>query len=153
MEEGFDFLGFHIQWSRKRGTDKWYVYTFVADRPFKAVKAKIRAMTPKTSQQDLRDVLERINRLARGWTRYFQHAVASRTFAHLRQFIWWRIVRMMRHRHRWAWKDVRRWLCDPMGKWKPISAGGIEMFNPAAVPIRRYRYRGERIPNPFVTAA
>ncbi|MBZ9643176.1 group II intron reverse transcriptase/maturase [Streptomyces sp. PSKA30] len=153
MEEGFDFLGFHIRWSRKRGTDKWYVYTFVADRPFKAVKAKIRAMTPRTSQQDLRDVLERINRLVRGWTRYFQHAVASRTFAHLRQFIWWRIVRMMRHRHRWAWKDVRRWLTDPTGKWKPISAGGIEMFNPAAVPIRRYRFRGERIPNPFVIAA
>jgi len=27
MSEGFDFLGFHIQWRRKRGTDKSYVYT------------------------------------------------------------------------------------------------------------------------------
>ena len=32
MSEGFDFLGFHIQWKRKRGTNKWYVYTFIADR-------------------------------------------------------------------------------------------------------------------------
>jgi RNA-directed DNA polymerase len=28
MSEGLDFLGFRIQWRRKRGTSKWYVYTF-----------------------------------------------------------------------------------------------------------------------------
>jgi RNA-directed DNA polymerase len=38
MEEGFDFLGFHIRWSRKRGTEKWYVYTFVAGRPFRRLQ-------------------------------------------------------------------------------------------------------------------
>ena len=54
MSEGFDFLGFRIQRKRKRGTNKWYVYTFIADRPFRSVKAKIRALTPRTSQQDLR---------------------------------------------------------------------------------------------------
>jgi RNA-directed DNA polymerase len=54
MSEGFDFLGFRLQWKRKRGTNKWYVYTFIADQPFRSVKAKIRALTPRTSQQDLR---------------------------------------------------------------------------------------------------
>ena len=33
FSDGFDFLGFHIQWRRKTGTNKWYVYTFIADRP------------------------------------------------------------------------------------------------------------------------
>jgi len=37
---------------------------------------------------------------------------------------------MMRTRHRWRWKDVRRWLTDPSDGWKPISADGIELFNP-----------------------
>ncbi len=32
MSEGFDFLGFHIQWRRKYGSNKWHVYTFIADR-------------------------------------------------------------------------------------------------------------------------
>ena len=50
MRDGFDFLGFHIQWRRKRGTTKWYVYTFIADRPVRALKAKIRALTRRTSQ-------------------------------------------------------------------------------------------------------
>ena len=54
MSEGFDFLGFRIQWKRKRGSGKWHVYTFIADRPIRSLKAKIRALTNRTSQQDLR---------------------------------------------------------------------------------------------------
>src|SRR6266700_271792 len=53
MSEGFDFLGFHIQWRRKRGTDKWYVYTSIAARPIRSLKTKIRALTRRTSQQNL----------------------------------------------------------------------------------------------------
>ena len=94
-------------------------------------------------------MLIRINQITRGWTNYFKHAVAQRTFSHLRQFTWWRIVRMMRTRHRWRWKDVRRWVTDPAtGRWHPISADGIKMFDAAAVPITRYRYRGNKIPDP-----
>ena len=48
MSEGFDFLGFRIQWKRKRGTNHWYVYTFIADRPIRSLKARIRALTNKT---------------------------------------------------------------------------------------------------------
>ncbi len=153
MSKGFDFLGFRIQWKRKRGTNKWYVYTFIADRPFQSVKTKIRALTPRTSQQDLRAVLIRINQITRGWTNYFKHAIAKRTFSHLQQYTWWRLVRMMRTRHRWKWKDVRGWLTDHTGRWHPISAGGIELFNPETIPITRYRYRGNKIPNPWAPAA
>jgi RNA-directed DNA polymerase len=153
MDEGFDFLGFHIQWRRKRGTNKSYVYTFIAKRPVRSVKAKIHALTRRTSQQDLGAVLIRINQIMRGWANYFRHAVASRTFDHLRQFTWWRIVRWQRTRHRWNWKAVRRWLTDPQGHWKPITADGTTLFNPASIPIRRYRYRGAQIPNPWLPAA
>jgi len=50
MSEGFEFLGFRIQWKRKKGTNQWYVYTFIADRPLRSVKAKIRALTNRKSQ-------------------------------------------------------------------------------------------------------
>ena len=153
MSEGFDFLGFHIQWRKKRGTSKWYVYTFIGKRPFQTVKAKIRALTPRTSQQDLRAVLIQINRITRGWTNYFKHGIAKQTFNHLHQYTWWRIVYMMRARHRWRWKDVRRWLVDYTGRWRPISKDGIELFNSATIPIVRYRYRGNKIPSPWATAA
>ena len=61
MSEGFDFLGFHIQWRRKRGTDKWYVYTFIADRPIRSLKQKVHDLTHRTSQHKPRDVLIRLN--------------------------------------------------------------------------------------------
>ncbi|MEV5412603.1 group II intron reverse transcriptase/maturase [Thermopolyspora sp. NPDC052614] len=149
MEEGFDFLGFHIQWRRKKGTDKWYVYTFIAKRPIQAVKAKIRALTPSSSQQELKTTLIRINQILRGWSNYFKHAIAYSTFDRLHQLAWWRIVRWQQRQHRWRWKDVRRWLTDPTGRWRPISADGITLFNPAMIGITRYRYRGATIPTPW----
>ncbi len=89
MSEGFDFLGFHIRWRRKRGTTQWYVYTFIADRPIKALKTKIRALTHGTSLADLGTTLIRLNQILRGWSAYFRHAVATHTFKHLQQITWW----------------------------------------------------------------
>ncbi|MCD5422707.1 group II intron reverse transcriptase/maturase [Rhodococcus pyridinivorans] len=152
MEDGFDFLGFHIQWRRKRGTDKWYVYTCIANRAIRQAKAKIRTWTRRTSQRPLKDVLVQINLFWRGWATYFRHAVASHTFDRLHYFIWWRLVQMMRQRHRWNWKAVRRWLTGPNGRWRPIHADRIELVSPISVSIIRYRYRGYSIPTPWVAA-
>ncbi len=149
FRDGFDFLGFHIQWKRKAGTNKWYVYTFIADRPVKALKTKIRALTHRTSLADLGATLIRLNQILRGWATYFRHAVATHTFKHLQQLTWWRIVRWLKTRHRWRWGTLRRHLTDHHGRWKPISADGIELFNLEKVGITRYRYRGAAIPNPW----
>lgn len=150
MSEGFDFLGFHIQWRRKRGTTRWYVYTFIADRPVRSVKAKIRALTRRTSQQDLEYVLTGLNMVMHGWANYFKHAVAKNVFAMLDNFAWWRVIRMLRVRHHWRWTDVRARFTTPTGRWLPISAGETELRRIAAIPVTRYRYRGSKIPNPWI---
>jgi RNA-directed DNA polymerase len=149
MSDGFDFLGFHIQWRRKKGTDKWYVYTFVAQRPVRSLKAKIRALTRRTSQQDLGYVLTRLNQVMHGWANYFRHAVAKHTFSMLDHFAWWRLIRMLKRRHHWNWTDVRRSLVTATGRWRPISADGIELRPIAAIPVTRYRWRGAQIPSPW----
>jgi RNA-directed DNA polymerase len=150
MSEAFDFLGFRIQWRRKRGTSKWYVYTFIAARPVRSVKAKIRALTHRTSQQDLEYVLTRINMVLHGWASYFRHAIAQRVFDMLDNFTWRRVIRMLCERHHWRWKDVRRRFILPTGQWLPITAGEIELKRIAAIPVIRYRYRGSKIPSPWV---
>jgi RNA-directed DNA polymerase len=152
MVDGFDFLGFRIQWKRKRGTNKWYVYTFIADRPFKAVKAKIRALTHRVSQANMGTVVTRINQILRGWTTYFRHAVCKHTLNRLRHFVQWRLIRWLRKRHRWRWGQFRRQFTTPSGRWLPITADGIELFDPASVTVTRYRYRGQTIPNPYLRA-
>jgi RNA-directed DNA polymerase len=151
MSESLDFLGFRIQWRRKRGTSKWYVYTFIADRPIRSVKDKVRALTGRTSQQLPRDVLIRLNQIMRGWANYFKHAVCKHTLDTLENFVWHRVIRWWMRLRRWKWKDLRRHLIDRNGRWRRPAADGIELFNIASVPVTRYRYRGNKIPNPWAT--
>ena len=153
LSDGFDFLGFHIRWKRKRGTNKWHVYTFIGDRPIRSLKAKIRALTRRTSQQNPRAVLIRLNQIMRGWANYFKHAACKRTLNGLSHFVWWRVMRWLRVRHRWSWKAVRTRFTRPDGRWRPIAADGVELFNLASVPVTRYRYRGNTIPNPWTLPA
>jgi RNA-directed DNA polymerase len=152
LSEGFSFLGFRIQWRRKQGTAKWYVYTFIDDRPVRSLKAKIRALTRRTSQLDPGYVLTRLNQVMHGWANYFRHAVAKNTFGMLDNLAWRRVIRMLMTRHHWKWKDVRRQLTTPDGRWLPITAGETELRRIAAIPVTRYRYRGNTIPSPWAAA-
>jgi RNA-directed DNA polymerase len=148
MGDGFDFLGFRIRWKRKRGSNKWYVYTFIADRPLKSVKAKIRALTHKTSQWDFASVLIRLAQIMRGWANYFRHAVAKWTFSKLDAFTWWRLAHMLRARHGWNWGQLRRHLKTASGRWV-IAADGVEYFRIQGMTVSRYAYRGNKIPSPW----
>jgi hypothetical protein len=71
---------------------KRYVAREVFPIIIRSVKAKIRALTRRTSQQDLGYVLRRLNQIRHGWANYFRHAVAQRTFDMLDNFTWWRAV-------------------------------------------------------------
>jgi RNA-directed DNA polymerase len=50
MSESLDFLGFRSQWRRKRGKSKWYVYTFIADRPAQSLRAKAQVVQDPADQ-------------------------------------------------------------------------------------------------------
>ena len=82
---------------------------------------------------------------------YFKHAIAQRVFDMLDNFTWRRVIRVLCARHHWRWKDVRRRFTTPAGRWLPVTAGEIELKRTAAIPIVRYRYRGSKIPTPWVT--
>jgi len=149
LSEGIDFLGFHIQWRKRRGGGKWYCMVFIADKAFASIKQTIRNRTPRRSPRPLADVIIEVNAALRGWTYYFRHAIAGRRFSFLRYFTWRRIVAWQREQHRWNWSKVKRWLRRPDGSWKPIAAEGAVLFDPTKVRIERYWYRGNRIPSPY----
>jgi len=150
MADGFNFLGFRIRWKRKRGTNKWYVYTFIADQPLRSLKAKIRALTHKTSQWSLASILTRLGQLMRGWANYFRYAVAKHTFSKLDTFTFWRLAHLLRARHGWNWGQLRRHLTSATGRWQ-IEADGVAFFRIGKVAITRYSYRGNKIPSPWPT--
>ena len=146
IDEGFDFLGFHIQRKRKQGTNRRTLYTYPSKTSLAGVKAKVRVLTQGNTNQTLANLLQRINPVLRGWANYFRHGVSARTFDYLNSWSWWRVVNWLRHKHRRAnWKWLRR---RYLPGWRPTD-DGVTMFNPTTIPITRYRYRGTRIATPW----
>ena len=45
IDDGFDFLGFTIRRMRKRGSNKWFVYTRPAKKAIASIKARVKTMT------------------------------------------------------------------------------------------------------------
>ena len=150
IDEGFDFLGFRVKRHQKRGTDRRFVYTYPSKTALATVKAKVRALTRGATDLSLAILLHRLNPVLRGWTAYFRHGVSKRTFNYLRAFVWRRVVCWLRHKHRRAnWKQLRR---RSLPGWWPTE-GEVTLFNPGAVVVSRYRYRGRSIPSPWTTAS
>ncbi len=130
VDEGFDFLGFHIKRNRKRGTHKRFVYTYPSKKALAAVTARVRALTHGSMNLSLTRLLDRLNRLLRGWTTYFRHGVSKATFSYLDSFVWRRVVGWLRRKHHHAtWKWLRR---RYLPGWRPTE-GDATLFNPAKV--------------------
>jgi len=146
IDDGFDFLGFRIQRRRKRGTRKRYVYTWPSRQALGAVKSRIRVLTRMGRNLPLAILLHRLNPVLRGWTHYFRHGVAKRTFGYLRAFVWRRVVHWLCRKHpRLNWRQLRgRYLPG----WWPME-DGVALFNSGAVTVTRYRYRGQQIATPW----
>ena len=151
IDEGLDFLGWHIQRRRKRGTDRYYVYTYPSRKALKSVTGKVKKICRQNHNLPLKVLLHRLNSLLRGWTTYFRAGVSSAAFNYLRAVTWRQVFRWLRRKHpRVTWKDLRRRFCG--GGWWPAD-GEVTLFNPGAVRTTRYRYRGANIPSPWPSAA
>jgi RNA-directed DNA polymerase len=146
VDQGFVFLGHHIQRRRKRGTSKWYVYSYPSKKALASVIGKVRALT-HSGQPDLETVLRRVNAVLRGWCNYFRHGSSKRTFSYVGDYAWHRLARWLRKRHGgMSWKKLLRRVMA--GGWA-IAADGIDLFDAPSTPVTRYRWRGWKIPTPW----
>ena len=147
IDKGLDFLGWHIQRHRKRGTSRYYVYTYPSRKAIKAVTGKVKAIVRRNISQPLQTLIRQLNPALRGWCAYFRPGVSAATFADLARFILGRFLRWARRKHRRITvKTIRRRYCG--GGWWPVTAE-VTLFNPAQVRTTRYRYRGAAIPAPW----
>ena len=148
IDEGFDFLGFRIQRKRKRGTNKRVVYTYPSKKALASIVGRVRALTSRASHPTLAVLLRQLNPVLRGWCAYFRYGVSKATFGYLNLYSWNRVVRWIRKRHNRAKWAVLLRLYLPW--WHPTE-DGVTLFEPRAVTVSRYRYRGDRIPSPWAS--
>lgn len=149
LDEGFDFLGFHIQRRTKRGTSKKYVYTYPSKKALTSITGKVRALTTRSRHKTLTDLLRQLNWTLRGWCNYFRHGVSAATFRYLDQFTWRRVTTWLRKRHPGiSWKTLyRRFLTARPGN-RPAE-GTVMLFMCQKVEVTRYRWRADNIPSPW----
>jgi RNA-directed DNA polymerase len=149
IDEGFDFLGWHIRRMRKPGTSQHYVYTIPSRKAQQAIRDRIRWRTRRsTLHHDLDELLLGLSRSLRGWANYFRHGVSSRVFSTVDYHAWLRIGAWIRRKHgrRLSWREVQRRFCDQ--GWR-FAHNGVTFRGASSVAITRYRYRGARIPTPW----
>jgi len=148
IDKGLDFLGWHIQRHRKRGTNQYYVYTYPSKKALRAAMTKVKMWCRQVdTNQPLDVLLARINPLLRGWTAFFRPGVSSATFQYLSAYVWHRVAGWIRRKHPGiSRREFRRRYCD--GGWQPRGQE-IALFNAGLVTTTRYRYRGSMIPSPW----
>ncbi|WP_433465945.1 group II intron reverse transcriptase/maturase [Spirillospora sp. CA-128828] len=146
IDDGFVFLGHHIQRRRKRGTQTWTVYTYPSKKALNSIIAKVRAVI-HPGQSNLRILLIRLNAVIRGWCNFFRHGSSKRTFSYLAQYVWHRVWWWLRKRHGGlSWKKMRTRLMN--GGWE-FTADGITLLDAGMMPVTRYRWRAWDIPTPW----
>jgi RNA-directed DNA polymerase len=149
LDEGFVFLGFHIQRRTKAGTRKKTVYTYPSKKALLSIMAKVRALTNRSRHLTLEALLRQLNPVLRGWCTYFGHGVSKATFHFLDAYVWRRVTAWLRKRHLGiTWKELyRKYLTGRPGN-RPAEKG-IVMFDTTQVEVTRYRWRANNIPTPW----
>ncbi|HHV20905.1 MAG TPA: group II intron reverse transcriptase/maturase [Propionibacterium sp.] len=152
IDDGFDFLGFHIRRMRKRGSRKSFVYTRPSTKAIASIKARVKIMTYRsTLHREPGYLMDYLGRVLRGWAHYFRYAAAKRSFNAIDSYTWERITAWLRKKHRIGWPELRRRYCLP-GTWR-LTHDGVRFRGAASVTVTRYRYRGYQIPTPWTPTA
>jgi RNA-directed DNA polymerase len=151
IDEGFDFLGFHIRRMRKRGTSKQYVYTTPSRKSIQSIKDKVSELTYRSTRyQDLAEVITSLNQALAGWANYFRYGVSKAVFSAVDHHAWGRLMRWTRRKyegsHRLGMSEMKRRFC---GKGWRFAQGKVVFTGASSVTVTRYRYRGSNIPTPW----
>lgn len=146
IDEGFDFLGFHIQRHHQKGSDRRLIYTYPSKKSVQNIRRKVKAITKQITHQAADAVLLRLSRMVRGWAQYFRHGSSSRAYQNLQNYTWWRVWYWLNNKHP---RTSKRWIIRRyFNGWWP-EYNGVRLYQPATMTIKRYRYRGSKIPTPW----
>lgn len=99
--DGFDFLGCHLRIVRSHFKGRTYLFRWPRTKAMTALRARVRAMTSWrrwTRMEDIREVIEELNPILRGWCNYFRTGNASRHFHDIDRYVTACIVRLLRRR-------------------------------------------------------
>jgi RNA-directed DNA polymerase len=103
INEGIDFLGFHIQRVNPEG--KWVVHLRPTEKSTERIKKKVKDLTTRGwTWLDEYIQLTRLNALARGWAEYYKHTSLLEDIEAVTRYVWFRYLQWLMRKHKGARK-------------------------------------------------
>ena len=115
-KEGFDFLGFHHRKVRSWRYHKYYLQRWPRHKAMKAIREKIRSIVGhrRVLNWSLREVIDALNPVLRGWGNYFSVGNSSRQFQKIDSYVQERLFLYLSKKHA---KSGRGWST----RWRHID--------------------------------
>lgn len=143
IEEGVDFLGFHIR------QFKGCCYTLPQKEKVQAFLRRIRAWLKANPSAKPEAVIHTLNPLLRGWGNYYKHGVSKKMFHYVDHHIWKALWQWAQRRHphkakRWIAQKYfmplkgPRWTFNARVETRHGSQKTITLFKLMDIPIERH---------------
>lgn len=91
LNDGFDFLGFHIQRVKPEG--RWVVYVRPSAKSQERIKAKVKELTSRNwiwMSEYVR--LSTLNTIVKGWANYYRHTTLVKDINDITRYVWHRYL-------------------------------------------------------------
>ena len=162
VNDGFDFLGFHIQ--RKKTEGKWAVHLRPTAKAKERVKQKLKALTSRNwTWMDEYTRLTTLNAIVRGWAEYYRYTSLVQDTEDITRFTWFRYLNWLLAKHKGShkgqlMKDKTRMLHGRTRWYAEEREGDNTLETYQWLPTRqeldrqRYRQKGAAgFPHPYLS--
>jgi RNA-directed DNA polymerase len=164
VNDGFTFLGFHIQrvWSEGH----WAVHLRPADKAKQRVKEKIKSLTTRTwTWMDEYTRLTTLNAIGRGWANYYRYTSLVQDIEDITRYTWHRYLKWLLNKHKGSRKHQliasKTKVIHGRTRWTAqIREGKHQLFayqwlpTRKELPRRKYPQKGkEGFPHPYLDTA
>ena len=162
VNDGFDFLGFHIQ--RKQVNGRWAVHLRPAAKAKERVKRKLKDLTSRNwTWMGEYTRLSTLNAIVRGWAEYYRYTSLLADIEEITRFTWFRYLNWLLAKHKGSRKgqlirEKTRMLHDRTRWHAEVREGEHSLEAYQWLPTRqeldrqRYRQKGEAgFPQPYLS--
>lgn len=124
-KDGFTFLGCYLRVVLSRFKGHEYLFRWPSPRSMSRIRSRLRELTDRrrwAGMKDIRQVIEVLNPVLRGWGNYFRTGNASWKFQQVDRYVNQRLVRLLRH--------VRGWRRRPFAlhEWSPVRFAELGLY-------------------------
>jgi RNA-directed DNA polymerase len=110
--ESFSFLGYTFGPMRYRKDGHWYLGAAPGKKAVRRIKGRIRQILRPTNQEPWEEVVAGLNRVVRGWARYFAYGTRLMAYRAVDHYVWERVRHFLRRRHKVPSRGTRRFSAD-----------------------------------------